>query len=42
MRQRNQKNKFIKFLWIGLAVALGVLMLISFSPTRHVTEVVLQ
>jgi len=42
MRQRNNKNKFMKFVWIGLVVALVVLMFISFSPTRHVTEIVLQ
>lgn|GEM_PF-1767556 len=42
MRQKYQKNKFMKWVWIGLAAVLVVLMIISFSPVRHVTEIILQ
>ena len=36
-----KKYNLKKWLWIGVAVALAVLMIISFPPARHVTEVVL-
>jgi hypothetical protein len=38
---KKKKTNFTKWLWIGLALALVGLMLISFPPTRHITEVVI-
>ncbi len=40
--KKYKKNNFTKWLWIVLAVALLILMLISFPHTRHLTEIVLQ
>lgn len=40
--KKNKKTNLKKWLWIVLALTLLVLMIISFSPVRNVTEVVLQ
>lgn len=42
MLKKHKASNFWKFAWLGLAAALGILMIISFSPVRHMTEVVLK